>query len=163
MAGAEEGCTAPERETEPEAACAGGLSEGGEAKAKKSRCSRSSRAGLLFPVSRVDRQLRRGRFAERLGARAPVYLAAVLQWVTHKTMDAAGKISKKSKQQRISPSHLQAAARKSSLLKQLLRGGVPRRGRRAVPRSRRVASPPKKETTRSKKRGPRPRAAAAGE
>ncbi|XP_010573751.1 PREDICTED: histone H2A-beta, sperm-like [Haliaeetus leucocephalus] len=163
MAGGEEGCTAPERETEPEAACAGGLSEGGEAKAKKSRCSRSSRAGLLFPVSRVDRQLRRGRFAERLGARAPVYLAAVLQWVTHKTMDAAGKISKKSKQQRISPSHLQAAARKSSLLKQLLRGGVPRRGRRAVPRSRRVASPPKKETTRSKKRGPRPRAAAAGE
>lgn len=161
MAGAEEVCTAPERETEPEATCAGGLSEGGEAKAKKSRCSRSSRAGLLFPVSRVDRQLRRGGFAERLGARAPVYLAAVLQWVTHKTMDAAGKISKKSKQQRILPSHLQAAVRKSSLLKKLLRGGVPRRGRRAVPRSRRVASPPKKETTESKKRRPRPRAAPA--
>ncbi|NWH55718.1 H2A1 protein, partial [Fregata magnificens] len=121
-------------------------------KAKKSRSSRSSRAGLLFPVSRVDRQLRRGHFAERFGARAPVYLAAVLQWVTHKTMDVAGKISKKSKQQRISPSHLQTAVQKSSVLKQLLRGGTPRRRGRAAPQSQRVASPSKKKTTKSKKR-----------
>ncbi|NXH79441.1 H2A1A protein, partial [Hydrobates tethys] len=130
----------------------GDPSEGSEAKAKKGRSSRSSRAGLLFPVSRVDRQLRRGRFAARVGARAPVYLAAVLQWVTHKTMDVAGKISKKSKQQRISPSHLQAAVQKSSVLKQLLRGGVPRRRGRAVPQSRRVASPSKKKMTKNKKR-----------
>ncbi|KFW02617.1 Histone H2A type 2-B, partial [Fulmarus glacialis] len=130
----------------------GGPSEGGEAKGKKSRTSRSSRAGLLFPVSRVDRQLRRGRFAERVGARAPVYLAAVLQWVTHKTMDAAVRISKKSKQQRISPSHMQAAVQNSSVLKQLLQGGVPRRRGRAVPQSQRVASPSKRKTTESKKR-----------
>ncbi|NXJ58465.1 H2A1A protein, partial [Spizaetus tyrannus] len=107
------------------------------------------------PVSRVDRQLRSGRFAERFGARAPVYLAAVLQWVTRETVGAAGEISKKSKQRRISPSHLQAAVRKSALLKRLLRGGVPRRGGRAVPRSQRAASRPKKETTESKKRCPR--------
>ncbi|KAF1676514.1 H2AX protein, partial [Pygoscelis papua] len=132
--------------------CSGGPSEGSEAKAKKSRSSRSSRAGLLFPVSRVERQLRSGHFAERFGARAPVYLAAVLQWVTHKAMDMAGKISKKSKQQRISPSHLQMAVQKSSVLKQLLRGGVPRRHGRAVPQSQRVASPSKKKMTKSKKR-----------
>ncbi|XP_074996696.1 uncharacterized protein LOC142078059 [Calonectris borealis] len=161
MSGEEEVCTMPEREREPEAACSGGPSEGAEAKAKKSRSSRSSRAGLLFPVSRVDRQLRRGRFAERVGARAPVYLAAVLQWVTHKTMDAAGKISKKSKQQRISPSHMQAAVQGSSVLKQLLRGGVPRRRGRAAPQSRRVASSSKKKTTKSKKRQPTQRAAPA--
>ncbi|XP_029897265.1 histone H2A-beta, sperm-like [Aquila chrysaetos chrysaetos] len=163
MSGAEEVCAPPERERErePEAACSGGLSEGSEAKAKKSRSSRSSRAGLLFPVSRVDRQLRRGRFAERFGAGAPVYLAAVLQRVTHETVDAAGKICKKSKRRRISPSHLQAAVRKSALLKRLLRGGVPRRGGRAVPRSRRAASRPKKETTESKKRCPGQRAAPA--
>ncbi|NXL52098.1 H2A1A protein, partial [Podilymbus podiceps] len=134
--------------------CSGGPSEGREAKAKKSRTSRSSRAGLLFPVSRVDRQLRRGCFAERFGARAPVYLAAVLQWVTHKTMEAAGKISKKSKQRCISPSHLEMAVRKSSVLKQLLRGGVPRRRGRAVPQSQRVASASTKKTAMSKKRCP---------
>ncbi|KFV57103.1 Histone H2A type 1, partial [Gavia stellata] len=130
----------------------GGPSEGSEAKAKKSRLSRSSRAGLLFPVSRVDRQLRQGRFAERFGARAPVYLAAVLQGVTHKTMEVAGKISKQSKQQRISPSHLQMAVQKISGLRKLLRGAVPRGRGKAVPQRRRVASPSKKKTTKSKKR-----------
>ncbi|NXN76982.1 H2A1A protein, partial [Himantopus himantopus] len=133
--------------------CSGGPSEGSEAKAKKSRSSRSSRAGLLFPVSRIDRQLRRGLFAERFGARAPVYLAAVLQWVTHKTMDVAGTICKNSKQKRISPSHLQTALQKCSVLKQPLRGAaVPRRRRRAGPQSQRVASPSRKKDTKSKKR-----------
>ncbi|NXT59593.1 H2A2 protein, partial [Pluvianellus socialis] len=125
--------------------CSGGPSEGSEAKVKKSRSSRSSRAGLLFPVSRVERQLRRGHFAERFGARAPIYLAAVLQWVTQKTMDAAGMICKNNKQKRISPSHLQSALQKCSVLKQLLRGdAAPRCHSRAVPQSQRGASTSKK-------------------
>ncbi|KAM6418140.1 LOW QUALITY PROTEIN: histone H2A, orphon-like [Pluvialis apricaria] len=162
MFGAEEVCTVPEQEREFEVTCSGGPSEGSEAQAKKSRSSRSSRAGLLFPVSRVDRQLRRGHFAERFGARAPVYLAAVLQWVTHKTMDVAGTICKNSKQKRISPSHLQTALQKCSVLKQPLRelqragaaGGL-------APQSQRVASPSRKKMTTSKKRCPRQRAAPA--
>lgn len=161
MSGAEEVCTLPEQEREPQGSRCAGPSEGSAAKAKKGRSSRSSRAGLLFSVSRVDRQLRRGRFAERFGARAPVYLAAVLQCVTHKTIDMAGKISKKSKQQRISPAHLQAALQKSSVLKQLLQGGVPRRRGRAAPQRQRVASASKKTTTKSKRRCPTQRAAPA--
>ncbi|NXT27194.1 H2A1A protein, partial [Syrrhaptes paradoxus] len=132
--------------------CSGDPSEGSKAKANKSRCSRSSRAGLLFPVSRLDKQLRRGGFAERFGASAPVYLAAVLQWVTHKTMDVAGEISKKSNQQCISPLHLHRAMQKSSVLKQLLRGSMFRRHGRAVPQPQHVASPCKKKMTKSKKR-----------
>ncbi|XP_009882414.1 PREDICTED: histone H2A-beta, sperm-like [Charadrius vociferus] len=158
MFGAEEVCTAPQQERELEATCAGGPSEGSEAQARKSRSSRSSRAGLLFPVSRIDRQLRRGRFAERFGARAPVYLAAVLQRVTHETMDVAGTICKNSKQKRISPSHLQAALQKCSVLKRSLRGAAGhRRRRRAGPRSQHVASDSKKKMARSKKRCPRQR------
>ncbi|NXL63772.1 H2A1A protein, partial [Chordeiles acutipennis] len=130
----------------------GGPSQGSRARARQSRSSRSSRAGLLFPVSRVDRQLRSGRFAERFGARAPVYLAAVLQWVTRETLDVAGKISKQSKQRRISPSHLQMAVQRSSVLRQLLRGSVPRCHGRAIPWRQHVASPSKKTTTRRKKR-----------
>ncbi|NXJ71581.1 H2A1 protein, partial [Rostratula benghalensis] len=122
-------------------------SKGNEAQAKKSRSSRSSQAGLLFPVSRIDRQLRRGLFAERFAARAPVYLAAVLQWVTHKIMDAAAVVCKKSKQKHISPSHLQTALRKCSGLQELLRGAAVARPRsRAVPRGKRVATPSKKKT-----------------
>ncbi|NWQ83815.1 H2A protein, partial [Columbina picui] len=125
--------------------CSEEPSKGNKAKAKKSRCSRSSRAGLLFPVSRVDRRLRRGHFAERLGATAPVYLAAVLQCVTHNTMDEAAKISKKKKQQHISSLHLKMAIQKSSELKKLMRGGV---------RRQRLASLSKKKTTKSTKRCP---------
>ncbi|KAA8566378.1 hypothetical protein EYC84_008953 [Monilinia fructicola] len=40
--------------------------------------SRSSKAGLAFPVGRVHRLLRKGNYAQRVGAGAPVYLAAVL-------------------------------------------------------------------------------------
>ncbi|XP_075273812.1 histone H2A type 1-like [Opisthocomus hoazin] len=161
MSGAEEVCTVPEQEMETEETGSGGPSEGSEAKPRKSRCSRSSRAGLLFPVSRVDRQLRSGRFAERVGAQAPVFLAAVLQWVTRQAMDVAGRASKRSKQQCISPSHLQTAVRESSALKRLLRGGVHWRRGGTVPRSQRVGSPSRKRTTTSKKRRPKHRAAPA--
>ena len=40
--------------------------------------SRSSKAGLQFPVGRIARFLKAGKYAERVGAGAPVYLAAVL-------------------------------------------------------------------------------------
>ncbi|KAK2504828.1 hypothetical protein MC885_021622 [Smutsia gigantea] len=51
--------------------------QGGKARAKAK--TRSSRAGLQFPVGRVHRLLRKGNYAERVGAGAPVYLAAVLE------------------------------------------------------------------------------------
>ncbi|XP_065491639.1 late histone H2A.2.2-like [Caloenas nicobarica] len=161
MSGEQEVCTVTEQEREPEATCSEEPSKGSEAKAKKSRSSRSSRAGLLFPVSRVDRQLRRGHFAERLGARAPVYLAAVLQCVTRKTMDEAAKISKEKKQQRISPLHLKMAVQKSSVLKKLMRGSMRRQRGKAGPQSQRLASRSRKKATKSTKRCPRQRAAPA--
>uniref|UniRef100_A0A8C7X292 Histone H2A n=1 Tax=Oryzias sinensis TaxID=183150 RepID=A0A8C7X292_9TELE len=45
---------------------------GGKAKAK----TRSSRAGLQFPVGRVHRLLRKGHYAERAGAPVLEYLTA---------------------------------------------------------------------------------------
>jgi hypothetical protein len=48
---------------------------GGKSKAAKGdgkTTSRSSRAGLQFPVGRVHRHLRQGRYAARVGAGAPV-------------------------------------------------------------------------------------------
>lgn len=41
--------------------------------------SRSSKAGLQFPVGRISRYLKKGRYAARVGSGAPVYLAAVLE------------------------------------------------------------------------------------
>ena len=61
----------------------------GKAKGTKSK-SRSSRAGLQFPVGRIHRLLRKGNYAERVGAGAPVYLAAVLEYLSAEILELAG-------------------------------------------------------------------------
>ncbi len=45
--------------------------------AGKKQVSRSSKAGLQFPVGRIARYLKKGKFATRIGAGAPVYLVRV--------------------------------------------------------------------------------------
>ncbi len=44
--------------------------------AGKKQVSRSSTAGLQFPVGRIARYLKKGKFATRIGAGAPVYLVS---------------------------------------------------------------------------------------
>ena len=46
----------------------GGKAAAGDAKAQTSR---SSKAGLQFPVGRIHRMLRKGNYAQRIGAGAP--------------------------------------------------------------------------------------------
>ncbi|KAG6544122.1 hypothetical protein Mapa_014434 [Marchantia paleacea] len=49
--------------------------------AKKKSVSKSQKAGLQFPVGRLARFLKNGRYAKRIGSAAPVYLAAVLEYL----------------------------------------------------------------------------------
>nr|XP_005315210.1 histone H2A, sperm-like [Chrysemys picta bellii] len=107
-------------ETEAESEHSG---ETSTAKDPKAKITRSSRAGLQFSVSCIDRLLRKGQFADRIGAGAPVYMAAVLQYVTDEIVDIAGEVAARSKKRRISPRHLQLAFHSDSELKKLL-GGV---------------------------------------
>ena len=46
--------------------------------AGKKSVSRSSKAGLQFPVGRIARYLKKGKYATRIGAGAPVYLVSLL-------------------------------------------------------------------------------------
>jgi hypothetical protein len=48
---------------------------------RKKSVSRSVKAGLQFPVGRIGRYLKKGRYAARIGTGAPVYLAAVLEYL----------------------------------------------------------------------------------
>lgn len=57
---------------------AGGRKGGGP---KKKSVSRSVKAGLQFPVGRIGRYLKKGRYAQRVGSGAPVYMAAVLEYL----------------------------------------------------------------------------------
>ncbi|KAI8492687.1 hypothetical protein Bbelb_297280 [Branchiostoma belcheri] len=67
-----------------------GRGKGGKLRSKAR--SRSARAGLQFPVGRVHRFLRKGRYAERIGAGAPVYLAAVLEYLTAERIGAGAPV-----------------------------------------------------------------------
>ncbi|XP_023397187.1 histone H2A type 1-H [Loxodonta africana] len=92
--------------------------QGGKARAKAK--TRSSRAGLQFPVGRVHRLLRKGNYAERVGAGAPVYLAAVLEYLTAEILELAGNAARDNKKTRIIPRHLQLAIRNDEELNKLL-------------------------------------------
>ncbi|KFQ96128.1 Histone H2A-IV [Nipponia nippon] len=88
--------------------------QGGKARAKAN--SRSSRAGLQFPVGRVHPL--RGR--ERVGAGAPVYLAAVLEYLTAEILELAGNAARDNKKTRIIPRHLHLPIRNDEELNKLL-------------------------------------------
>lgn len=85
--------------------------------------TRSSRAGLQFPVGRVHRFLRKGNYAHRVGAGAPVYLAAVMEYLAAEILELAGNAARDNKKTRITPRHLQLAIRNDEELNRLL-GGV---------------------------------------
>jgi len=89
-------------------------------KASTATVSRSARAGLQFPVGRIHRQLRDGRYAARIGAGAPVYLAAVLEYLAAEILELAGNASRDNKRVRIIPRHIQLAIRNDEELNKLL-------------------------------------------
>ena len=89
-------------------------------KAGEKSVSRSQRAGLQFPVGRLGRYLREGRYAERIGSGAPVYLAAVLEYLCAEILELAGNAARDNKKSRIIPRHLQLAIRNDEELNKLL-------------------------------------------
>lgn len=63
-------------------AAAATTTKGGRGKSRTSKSvTRSVKAGLQFPVGRVARFLKKGRYAERVGSGSPVYLSAVLEYL----------------------------------------------------------------------------------
>lgn len=97
-----------------------GRGKGGKVKGKAK--SRSSRAGLQFPVGRIHRLLRKGNYSERVGAGAPVYLAAVMEYLAAEVLELAGNAARDNKKTRIIPRHLLLAIRNDEELNKLLSG-----------------------------------------
>ena len=95
----------------------------GRGKGGKKAVTKSAKAGLQFPVGRVARYLKAGKYATRVGAGAPVYLAAVMEYLTAEVLELAGNAARDNKKTRIIPRHLQLAIRNDEELNKLL-GGV---------------------------------------
>ena len=96
------------------------MSGRGKGKAGKKAVSRSSKAGLQFPVGRIARFLKKGKYADRIGAGAPVYLAAVMEYLAAEVLELAGNAARDNKKSRIVPRHVQLAIRNDEELSKLL-------------------------------------------
>merc|ERR1711977_324324 len=87
-----------------------GAGKGGRGKGKSS----ASR-----PVSRFSKA---GRYAQRIGAGAPVYCAAVLEYLAAEVLELAGNAAKEDKKSRVAPRHIQLAIRHDDELNKLMGG-----------------------------------------
>ncbi|GLJ25830.1 hypothetical protein SUGI_0494750 [Cryptomeria japonica] len=90
--------------------------------AKKKSVSKSTKAGLQFPVGRISRYLKKGRYAKRVGTGAPVYLAAVMEYLAAEVLELAGNAARDNKKNRIIPRHVLLAVRNDEELGKLLSG-----------------------------------------
>ncbi|KAK6164738.1 hypothetical protein DH2020_001602 [Rehmannia glutinosa] len=103
-------------------------STAGRGQTKSKAVTRSSKAGLQFPVGRIARFLKKGRYAERVGSGSPVYLSAVLEYLAaevrrreHRSvLELAGNAARDNKKNRIVPRHIQLAVRNDEELGKLL-------------------------------------------
>ncbi|CAJ2631656.1 putative histone H2A-like protein [Trifolium pratense] len=89
---------------------------------RKKAVSKSSKAGLQFPVGRVARFMKKGRYSQRLGTGAPIYLAAVLEYLAAEVLELAGNAARDNKKNRINPRHVCLAVRNDDELGKLLQG-----------------------------------------
>lgn len=120
--------TVPEAtaDTKPKASKKPAVATGGSArrqrvKGESKAVSRSFRAGLQFPVGRIARYLREGRYAERIGAGAPVYMAAVMEYLCAEIIEMSGNAARDNKKSRIVPRHILLAVRNDEELNRLLK------------------------------------------
>uniref|UniRef100_F6GZ06 Histone H2A n=1 Tax=Vitis vinifera TaxID=29760 RepID=F6GZ06_VITVI len=86
------------------------------------------KAGLQFPVSRIDRYLKKGCYSQRVGTGASVYLATVLEYLATEVSELARNAAWDNQKHRIIPRHVLLAVRNDEELGKLLAGVTIARG-----------------------------------
>lgn len=76
-------------------------------------------AGIVFPVARLHRYLKKGKYAKRVSGGAPVYLAAILEYLTAEILELSGNAASDNKKSRIIPRHILLAVRNDEELSRL--------------------------------------------
>ena len=74
---------------------------------QKKRKTQSSRAGLVFPVGRIGRYVRtKSSWTGNVSATAPVYIAAVMEFLCAELLEISGLECKHAKKRIIKPEHI---------------------------------------------------------
>lgn len=108
----------PSETTEPAEGAKLGIMAGG--KVKKKTLSKSARAGLVFPVAKVNKHLRQAHKSSRVGGGAPIYLAGVLEYAAAEILEMA--MAGMSKRKRITPTDILCGVRSDRELNIMLSG-----------------------------------------
>jgi len=95
-----------------------------EAKTSAKRVSRSARSGLVFPVSRVMGNLRKGKYAKHIGVTSAVYLTAVLEYLVAEVLELSGNCAKYYNKRRVFPRCILLTLRHDTELDQLTKGAI---------------------------------------
>ncbi|THD25014.1 Histone H2A [Fasciola hepatica] len=111
--------------------------------------SKSAKSGLVFPVARILRYMKRGNIfrSKRMATKASVYLSAVIEYVTRELAELAGIHAQKDQKKLIAPRHIMLAVMSDDeLLKCLSTVMFPFSG--VVPRIHAALIPPRAKSPR---------------
>ncbi len=89
---------------------------------QRKKISKSTRAGIVFPVTRVSRYLRKACLHYRIQIGSPIYLSAVLEYLCAEVLELAGNAAAMNKKRKISPRHILLAVANDDELNQLFKG-----------------------------------------
>jgi len=113
------------------------------------RQTKSAKAGLIFPVARLKRYLKKGNYAQRVGGATPVYIAAVLEYLVAEILESAGNVTKDNKKLTIVPRHIQLAIKMDDELNSFFGNAIVSNGG-VLPNIHAVLLPTNKNKTRKK-------------
>ena len=90
-------------------------------KGRKSKTiSASVKAGTLFPVGRLNRLIKQGRYSERSSSSAGAFMAGVLEYLTAEIIELGGNVAEQHKKKTIAPKHLNLGVQSDDELAKLM-------------------------------------------
>ncbi|XP_063217044.1 core histone macro-H2A.1-like [Bacillus rossius redtenbacheri] len=90
-------------------------------KKRQKAMTKSQRANVTFPVGRMHRYLKMGTHRLRIGVGSPVYMAAVIEYLTAEVLELAGNAARDNRKGRITPRHILLAVANDEELHLLLK------------------------------------------
>ena len=83
----------------------------------------SAKKGSKFSVGRVATFCKNGRYAERIGAGAPIFVSGVMEYLVFEVLELAAAEAKKEKKNRINPNHIMSAIKNDEELSKYFENG----------------------------------------